>query len=73
MMPGMDGFEVMAWLRAHPECGDIPVIVLTAKDLADSDVARLGEARRLLRKGEVSDVLLVDNLREVLERVPARA
>jgi signal transduction histidine kinase len=31
-MPGMDGFEVMAQLRAQPETRDLPVIFLTADD-----------------------------------------
>jgi signal transduction histidine kinase len=31
-MPGMDGFEVMAQLRDHPETRDLPVIFLTADD-----------------------------------------
>ena len=31
-MPGMDGFQVMAQLRAHPETRDLPVIFLTADD-----------------------------------------
>jgi CheY-like chemotaxis protein len=31
-MPGMDGFEVMAQLRAQPETRELPVIFLTADD-----------------------------------------
>jgi signal transduction histidine kinase len=31
-MPGMDGFQVMEQLRAHPETRDLPVIFLTADD-----------------------------------------
>lgn len=32
MMPGMDGFQVLAELRQNPETSDIPVIFLTALD-----------------------------------------
>ena len=28
-MPGMDGFEVLEWLRAHPEYAEIPIVVLS--------------------------------------------
>jgi signal transduction histidine kinase len=31
-MPGMDGFQVLEQLRAHPETRDLPVIFLTADD-----------------------------------------
>ncbi len=29
MMPGMDGFEVARRIRAHPEFGDIPIVMVT--------------------------------------------
>lgn len=28
-MPGMDGFAVLEWLRAHPEFSDTPIVVLS--------------------------------------------
>lgn len=28
-MPGMNGFEVLHWLRDHPEHADLPVVVLS--------------------------------------------
>lgn len=31
MMPGMDGLQTLAELRAHPETRDIPVVMLTAR------------------------------------------
>ena len=37
MMPKLDGLEVLAILKAHPETRDIPVVMLTAK-ASDSDV-----------------------------------
>ncbi len=36
MMPGMDGFEVAAALRADPASRSIPVILLTARDDVDT-------------------------------------
>ena len=32
-MPEMDGFEFLVKLRAQPEWSDIPVVVITAKEL----------------------------------------
>lgn len=37
MMPGMDGFEFLQHLHAHPEWRNIPVVVLTAKDLSSAE------------------------------------
>jgi putative two-component system response regulator len=37
MMPGMNGFEVLRELRAHPRNRDIPVILVTALDTAEDE------------------------------------
>jgi two-component system response regulator len=42
-MPRMTGLEVLQWLRQHPECSVIPVIIMSASTL-DRDVL---EAYRL--------------------------
>ncbi len=31
MMPGMSGFDVLEWIRAHEWAYDVPVVMLTAK------------------------------------------
>jgi CheY-like chemotaxis protein len=41
MMPRIDGFEVLRTLREQPTTRDLPVIVITAKDLTDDDRQRL--------------------------------
>lgn len=40
MMPGVDGFGVLARLRAEPATANVPFVFLTASaDVADADVA----------------------------------
>ncbi len=52
MMPEMDGFEFLEALRAAPGREDVPVVVLTAKDLSAADRERLaGSAMRIVQKG----------------------
>jgi chemotaxis family two-component system sensor histidine kinase/response regulator PixL len=40
-MPGMDGFQVLEWLRASPEWSKLPVVVLSGSNLdCDRQTAR---------------------------------
>jgi CheY-like chemotaxis protein len=58
MMPKMDGFEFLDELRARPEWLDIPVVVITSKDLTDDDRSRLnGGVERVIQKGERDEML----------------
>lgn len=41
MLPGMDGVEALKRLRAFPETGNVPVLMLTALDTAEEKVAGL--------------------------------
>ena len=61
-MPVMDGFTFLQRLRDRPDCHDIPVVVLTARDLTRDDRLRLGGANQILHKGDLS-------LRAVAERL----
>ena len=52
LMPEMDGFEFLQNLRTRPEWRDLPVIVLTAKDLTETDRQLLsGRVSQVLQKG----------------------
>jgi PAS domain S-box-containing protein len=52
MMPEMDGFEFSRRLRERSDWNAISVIVLTAKDLTDSDRKRLnGNVEKVVQKG----------------------
>ncbi len=65
MMPGMDGFQVCAALRADERTRDIPVILLTAKDDVETRVVgmRLGVSEFLTKPF---------NKRELFTRVRAQ-
>jgi PAS domain S-box-containing protein len=64
MMPEMDGFGFLRELRARPEWRDIPVVVLTAKDVTADDRRRLaGQADHILQKGGLSMADLAATLR----------
>ena len=52
LMPGVDGFEVVDRLRADPDLTDVPIVVLTSKDMTPAERARLnGQISFLARKG----------------------
>lgn len=55
LMPEMDGFEFLHAVRADARWRDIPVIVLTSKDLSGTERERLnGEVEAVLQKGALS-------------------
>ena len=66
MMPEMDGFTFLDALRAEgPDFADIPVVVLTAKDLTQAEQESLaGRVMETLRKGAGQR----ENLLEVIHR-----
>jgi PAS domain S-box-containing protein len=52
MMPEMDGFQFTREVRAHPQWRNIPILVMTAKDITEEERARLdGKVSRILQKG----------------------
>lgn len=64
MMPEMDGFAFIDALRGRPEWREIPVVVVTAKDLTAEERERLnGSVQRILQKGAYSREAL---MREVI-------
>jgi GAF domain-containing protein/CheY-like chemotaxis protein len=58
MMPEMDGFEFMDELRRRRAWQDIPVVVITAKDLTQEDRDRLnGGVERIIQKSDRDEML----------------
>ncbi len=68
MMPEMNGFEFLAELRGDPEWADVPVIVITSKDLSAEERSELnGDVQRVLMKGAYSRESLFGEVRNVLD------
>ena len=68
MMPEVDGFTVLDTMKANEQLRDIPVIVITAKDLTSQDHQRLsGRIESLLQKGEFMEDQLVESISDVLK------
>jgi GAF domain-containing protein/CheY-like chemotaxis protein len=73
MMPEMDGFDFAAELRRHEVWREIPIIVVTARDLSRDDHERLnGYVQRILQKGTHGRDQLLAEVRELVATSVAR-
>jgi PAS domain S-box-containing protein len=72
VMPEMDGFEVLKHMKHNAALKDIPVIILTAKSLTETDAALLkSEAQALFQKNGAWKEELMATLEKVIgERNP---
>ena len=68
MMPEMDGFAVMEALKSDPGTAEIPIIVITAKELSAGEKERLrGHIQTLMQKGDFMSDDLLDEVRAFLK------
>jgi len=68
VMPGADGFDVLAWMGERPEPPEVPVVVLTGS-------MKPGDERRCLDLGAVAvhtKPTDLDGLAEVVKRIVKR-
>ncbi len=74
MMPVMDGFQFVEAVRADARWRELPLIVVTAKDITDADGRRLkGSVQEILQKsGNTREQLLADVGRFVRQAVARR-
>jgi CheY-like chemotaxis protein len=67
MMPDMDGFEFLQTLRSKSSVIDIPVVVLTSKDLTSQDRLKLnGGVERILEKGRLNRDRFLDEVKRTV-------
>jgi CheY-like chemotaxis protein len=67
MMPEMDGFEFIGELRTRPGWRDIPIVVMTAKDLREEDRQRLnGYIMAIVQKAASSRDVFLSEVRDQL-------
>lgn len=71
MMPGMDGFEVLASVRGRPTLADLPVVMLTARTAESDHIAafRSGADAYLVKPFDIDELTVA--ITEVLARPPA--
>jgi CheY-like chemotaxis protein len=67
-MPGIDGFALVEELKLDPRTKDIPVVVVSAKDITEEERLRLnGQIEALYQKGSLPTRKFVDKVINVIE------
>jgi signal transduction histidine kinase/DNA-binding response OmpR family regulator len=69
LMPRVDGFEVLRSVRQQPSLSDLPIIIVTAKDLTDEDRQRLADlSQGIIQKQALRLEHLLDEVRGALAK-----
>ncbi len=67
MMPDLDGFAIVEAMKKDGRLQDVPIIVVTAKELSPIERQRLdGKIKALLQKGSFMDSDLLSDIRQAL-------
>lgn len=68
MMPEIDGFEVLVKIRENESLKDIPILILTAKDLTKKDLETLrsNNIQQLIQKGDIDQKGLLEKVESML-------
>jgi threonine synthase len=68
MMPGIDGFGLVEELRLDPRTRNIPIVVVSAKDISSEERKRLnGHIQAVYQKGSLPPRKFVDQVIQVIE------
>jgi adenylate cyclase len=68
MMPEMDGFEYLSVVRENDAWRDVPIVVVTARDLGKEDIERLnGGVRNVIQKGAIRGTDLIHEIEHQLD------
>ena len=71
-MPEMEGFQILNAIRSEKSTRDLPVIILTVKELTSEEkVALQSKATSILTKGKLSPEKLIVELKRILENIAA--
>ena len=71
-MPHFSGFQVVEQLKADPGCADIPIMIVTGRDLSDDDRSQLtGQVSQLVGKRDFDSGRFVSEVRRALVRAAA--
>jgi threonine synthase len=66
-MPELDGFSVIDALKKNEQLRQIPVIVVTARELTETEKRRLeGQVHRLLQKGTFLNTDIAEDIDDIL-------
>ncbi|NWF51713.1 MAG: response regulator [Nitrospirae bacterium] len=69
-MPEMRGFDVIEFLKTAEEIKDIPLILLTHKDLTEKEIDELnGKIQGILNKGVLTKEDLLEEIRETINKI----
>jgi CheY-like chemotaxis protein len=69
MLPEMDGFELIDRLKNMPHTQNIPIIVITAKQLTEEEQTRLSHsALYVLQKGFFSHIELAHRINDIVQK-----
>jgi len=72
LMPEMDGFEVIQKIKANQDWCNIPIIVVTAKDLTDKEWNILNQSvDSIIKKSGFSEDRLMDEIQALLREYDA--
>jgi len=70
IMPDLDGFKVIEYLRENPLTHNLPIIVISAKELTAAESTRLKETVSLVMKKQgFEGEKLVDEMKNVLSKL----
>ncbi len=72
MMPEVDGFEVLEKIRSTEKTKNIPVLILTARDLTKNDYKRISFSTitQMTNKGDVDMDGLINKVKQMLGNEP---
>jgi signal transduction histidine kinase/DNA-binding response OmpR family regulator len=74
MMPGMNGFEMLRTIRQEVNWHDVPVVIITSKDLTREERDWLrGNAMEVFQKGDYGRSELIETVRGMIDASQRRA